>query len=232
MRPAYSALSCLKKVRSWFSSVEIIKLCSLSRNPFIRMCKLNPSRQVAAGLNKMNSKKFAKRMKDSGVSPVIATILMVAITVVLAAVLYVMVSGFTHSPGTANSAGLTSSNTAANTWTISVTSASSSNLPVSNLKITFSGSTVTYVTGSISESTGAIQYLSLVSAETVGTTAPASGTSYLEIQWGTTGTYLSVGDTVTLTLVTNGGALAAGSSLSGTTVGLYNTNSVLGSVTL
>ncbi|MDG6934889.1 MAG: type IV pilin, partial [Nitrososphaerota archaeon] len=53
----------------------------------------------------MNSKRFAKRMKDSGVSPVIATILMVAITVVLAAVLYVMVSGFTHSPGTANSAG-------------------------------------------------------------------------------------------------------------------------------
>ena len=41
----------------------------------------------------MNTKKMAKRLKDSGVSPVIATILMVAITVVLAAVLYVMVSG-------------------------------------------------------------------------------------------------------------------------------------------
>ena len=41
------------------------------------------------------------RMNDNAVSPVIATILMVAITVVLAAVLYVMVMGMTpdHSAG-------------------------------------------------------------------------------------------------------------------------------------
>ena len=37
---------------------------------------------------------------EEGVSPVIATILMVAITVVLAAVLYVMVSGLISGPGT------------------------------------------------------------------------------------------------------------------------------------
>lgn len=43
-----------------------------------------------------------------GVSPVIATILMVAITVVLAAVLYVMVTGLISSPtGTPKSMGLT-----------------------------------------------------------------------------------------------------------------------------
>ena len=42
----------------------------------------------------MNSKKFANRMKDSGVSPVIATILMVAITAVLAALLHPIVSRF------------------------------------------------------------------------------------------------------------------------------------------
>ena len=39
-------------------------------------------------------KKIYKKRKDDAVSPVIATILMVAITVVLAAVLYVMVIGF------------------------------------------------------------------------------------------------------------------------------------------
>src|SRR3970040_843400 len=40
------------------------------------------------------------RKDESAVSPVIATILMVAITVVLAAVLYVMVSGLISGPGT------------------------------------------------------------------------------------------------------------------------------------
>ncbi|TLZ43274.1 MAG: type IV pilin, partial [Methanobacteriota archaeon] len=39
------------------------------------------------------------REDDDAVSPVIATILMVAITVVLAAVLYVMVSGLITGPG-------------------------------------------------------------------------------------------------------------------------------------
>ena len=42
----------------------------------------------------------AIRKDRKAVSPVIATILMVAITVVLAAVLYVMVSGLTIGPGT------------------------------------------------------------------------------------------------------------------------------------
>src|SRR5438093_11212609 len=45
-----------------------------------------------------NSRRIRK--DESAVSPVIATILMVAITVVLAAVLYVMVSGLLTGPGT------------------------------------------------------------------------------------------------------------------------------------
>ncbi|MEE9236800.1 MAG: archaellin/type IV pilin N-terminal domain-containing protein [Thermoplasmata archaeon] len=43
--------------------------------------------------------KWAIRRDQKAVSPVIATILMVAITVVLAAVLYVMVSGLVQGPG-------------------------------------------------------------------------------------------------------------------------------------
>ncbi len=42
-----------------------------------------------------------RKKNKRGVSPIIATILLVAITVVLAAVLYVLISGLTHGPGTA-----------------------------------------------------------------------------------------------------------------------------------
>ncbi|MBX8640407.1 MAG: type IV pilin [Thermoplasmata archaeon] len=87
---------------------------------------------------------MAKRLKDSGVSPVIATILMVAITVVLAAVLYVMVSGFTHSPGTANSAGLTTTNNGAGSWTVTVDKVTVSNIALSGLKVVLNGTTYAY----------------------------------------------------------------------------------------
>ena len=166
----------------------------------------------------MNSKKFAKRMKDSGVSPVIATILMVAITVVLAAVLYVMVSGFTHSPGTAQSAGLNEqAGTATNSWTVTVSSVSASNIPVTGLKIVVTvGSntwTFPYVAG--------------------GTWTATSGSSLYPptlaySQQGTT--YLSAGDTFTIT--GSGSGSTATPSLVGATVTLYNGGSTLGSVSL
>ncbi|MCI4346535.1 MAG: type IV pilin [Thermoplasmata archaeon] len=44
------------------------------------------------------ARSFRKKNKR-GVSPIIATILLVAITVVLAAVLYILISGFTKGPG-------------------------------------------------------------------------------------------------------------------------------------
>src|SRR3990172_10504825 len=53
--------------------------------------------QAAGGQNMKNVRLIRK--DESAVSPVIATILMVAITVVLAAVLYVMVSGLISGPG-------------------------------------------------------------------------------------------------------------------------------------
>jgi archaeal type IV pilus assembly protein PilA len=42
-----------------------------------------------------------RKLNKRGVSPIIATILLVAITVVLAAVLYILISGFTKGPGNA-----------------------------------------------------------------------------------------------------------------------------------
>jgi archaeal type IV pilus assembly protein PilA len=45
------------------------------------------------------SKRSWRKAQKRAVSPIIATILLVAITVVLAAVLYVLISGLTHGPG-------------------------------------------------------------------------------------------------------------------------------------
>src|SRR4029077_16667981 len=66
-----------------------------------------------------------------GVSPIIATILLVAITVVLAAVLYILISGLTKGPGntplgTALAMGSPQAGTngTANTYTIAITPSS------------------------------------------------------------------------------------------------------------
>ncbi|HLM91550.1 MAG TPA: archaellin/type IV pilin N-terminal domain-containing protein [Thermoplasmata archaeon] len=45
------------------------------------------------------NKRSWRKARKRAVSPIIATILLVAITVVLAAVLYVLISGLTHGPG-------------------------------------------------------------------------------------------------------------------------------------
>jgi archaeal type IV pilus assembly protein PilA len=83
------------------------------------------------------------RKDEAAVSPVIATILMVAITVVLAAVLYVMVSGLITSPGankplvTFNAVSQASGNA-----TISIAGASQSASP-SNYKVNLQVGTTT-----------------------------------------------------------------------------------------
>ena len=162
----------------------------------------------------MNTKKMAKRLKDSGVSPVIATILMVAITVVLAAVLYVMVSGFTHSPGTANSAGLNEAQNAATNWTVSVSSVSSSNLGLTNMKIVVQNG-----------SAGSVSFTLVAGVGTHNITSPNGKGITVEfvVISGNSGTYLQAGDYFIIS-----GAYAT----SGNTVTLYDGGSTLGSVTL
>jgi flagellin-like protein len=78
------------------------------------------------------------RKDDKAVSPVIATILMVAITVVLAAVLYVMVSGLITGPGAQKPLVTFSSVTKVNavTWTFTVASAQPA-VAVSNYRVNF-----------------------------------------------------------------------------------------------
>ncbi len=73
----------------------------------------------------MNLKKtWEIRRKKEGVSPVIATILMVAITVVLAAVLYVMVMGFGGGNQSTPTASVTNVRNVAGNYTCTVQSIS------------------------------------------------------------------------------------------------------------
>jgi flagellin-like protein len=87
-------------------------------------------------------KKMWKMRKDkSAVSPVIATILMVAITVVLAAVLYVMVMGFGGSGGSTPTGGIAVTKVASNAngtsqYTVQVLSISSNNVQRTDVVIT------------------------------------------------------------------------------------------------
>jgi archaeal type IV pilus assembly protein PilA len=99
-------------------------------------------------------KKMWKIRKDkSAVSPVIATILMVAITVVLAAVLYVMVMGFGNGGGSTPAASLRSESTGtAHQYKITVLSVSTTTMLYSNIAIVNSG-THTGITPAVAGST-------------------------------------------------------------------------------
>ena len=81
--------------------------------------------------------KLKKSMKNrSAVSPVIATILMVAITVVLAAVLYVMVMGFGDNPANNATGALdTAKYVDAKTYKVDVVSISSSEVMIKDCKV-------------------------------------------------------------------------------------------------
>lgn len=95
--------------------------------------------------------------EDKAVSPIIATILLIAITVVLAATLYTVLGGFTSGLSTSGSA--TVSGTFANTttnvksgyqYTFSVSSSSSGGISISSLELKFTNGTGTFTTGALS----------------------------------------------------------------------------------
>ena len=92
-------------------------------------------------------KLMRKNWKDrKGVSPVIATILMVAITVVLAAVLYVMVMGFGGDSDATPKVALTKVDDGAGLYTISVVSVSGGSIDIEKVKVAYSPTNlVTYV---------------------------------------------------------------------------------------
>ncbi len=103
---------------------------------------------------KLNGLKPVIQKRDEAVSPIIATILLVAITVILASTLYLALGGFFSAKTSAvPSATLTVSNTSNSTsptYSITIGGLSSNNLPITSVEvqIVFSGTTVTFTLSS------------------------------------------------------------------------------------
>ena len=97
------------------------------------------------------------KKEDKAVSPIIATILLIAITVVLAATLYTVLGGFTSGLSTSGSATLsgTFANTSASAsanhyeYSFSVSSSSSGGISLSSLELKFVNGTGTFTTSAL-----------------------------------------------------------------------------------
>ena len=145
--------------------------------------------------------------KDKGVSPIIATILLVAITVILASTLYLALGGFfSHTASAAPSASISATNTTTAvsgtsatpnvyTYTIGIGSISSSNIPWSSTEwsVTINGAVYT-----------AIWSTNEWTVSPTGTGAPTSVTVSAP-----SGTYVT-GATLSLTITYAAGTLASG----------------------
>src|SRR5205809_8110828 len=145
---------------------------------------------AAKAARKDYTMKSVIRKDEAAVSPVIATILMVAITVVLAAVLYVMVSGLITPVGGNKPLVTFSSVTKVNavTWTFSIASAQPT-VAQSNYKVNFG----------IGTNTGTVQNMGTNGANVTVTVAGATPAS-VGVKWtdlGGTGT-VKGGDIITI----------------------------------
>ncbi len=161
--------------------------------------------------------------KKKGVSPVIATILMVAITVVLAGVLYVMVLGFTHGgPGTTIAIGFGSPYAA----TTDSSGGISEVVPVTGASNTIYLSSIGFkITAANGTNMGAASYTYTTATGTAYTYTPGTGWSA-----GASTVAVSSGATVTIN-----GAKVSGSNLAGYTLEVFALSSgvsVSGSVSL
>ena len=128
--------------------------------------------------------------EDKAVSPIIATILLIAITVVLAATLYTVLGGFTSGLSTSGSATLngtfanTTSNTSSYSYTFSISSSSSGGISLSSLELKFTNATGTFTITSLVS--GSQTYNSQGSNPEVNYTINIAGLSGGKVVAGTT----------------------------------------------
>jgi len=136
------------------------------------------------------------------VSPIIATILLVAITVVLAAVLYILISGLTKGPGntplgTALAVGMPVSSGGGTVYTMTITPSSGLTPASLNFEVTSSSGTILASGTSIQivgpNGCGLATYTFSTNAWAAGGTLPAC------VPAGTTTTILSSGEQFQLT---------------------------------
>ena len=138
--------------------------------------------------------------KDKAVSPIIATILLVAITVILASTLYLALGGFfSHSSTAAPTAsvGVTNSTTSSGFEYVVSVGTPSSTVPLSSviLKITFSNGVV----GSTGALTNGSQYVNFTKGTTI--TGTPSG-NYVTVSVSPTTGNIGPGVTITITTST------------------------------
>ena len=163
---------------------------------------------------KLNGLKPVIQKRDEAVSPIIATILLVAITVILASTLYLALGGFFSAKTSAvPSATLTVSNTSTSTsptYSITIGGLSSNNLPITSVEvqIVFSGTTVTFTLSSSTWTTTTTQ----PTGNTYALNGPTTGSL-------TNGAVFTVSDTTTAAIfpttfvlvdtATNGGTMGS-----------------------
>ena len=166
------------------------------------------------------------KMKNDAVSPVIATILMVAITVVLAAVLYVMVMGFTPSGGGTPTLAFSSAAKGASTTEIMTFGPASKDVKPTDIKIVIlnmtTGATTASLTYTFSSDSVTPQTLTKVGAGTIctsitytdlGADSKVSSGDFLTIQWGGAGAG-SFSYKVQIVYIATGGTTSPGTSFS------------------
>ncbi len=163
-------------------------------------------------------KTWAIRKDSEAVSPVIATILMVAITVVLAAVLYVMVLGF-GGTSTTTPAATYSKATIAGGQQINIVSITKTDVPWDDVKVQLSDSASTFwewdpttaaltATGAVTAQLGAQThgYAVFCNVTDVGGNGFVSGTDYLKV----TGAFPAGSYTLALIYVVTGEKMGTG----------------------
>ncbi len=169
---------------------------------------------------KLNGLKPVIQKRDEAVSPIIATILLVAITVILASTLYLALGGFfSHTSTAAPTASISATNTTTSagtyTYTIGIGSISSATIPWSSTEwaITINGTvyTVSWTSGSSDWKT-----LSPTTGPTSVTVSSPSGTYVTGATLSLTITYATVapGPITTLAFTdtgTNGGQMGTAS---------------------
>ncbi len=180
-------------------------------------------------------RKKAKR----GVSPIIATILLVAITVVLAAVLYVLISGLTKGPGNTpigsalavSSATASTGGTGATAWyneTISIQTASSGVTANSiKLQLVTSGGQIsgTTFTGTLVDVSGCqVAFYQVANGWTATLGTYPAGVAHSNLCASLTATsQISSGDQLVIETTSTGGSLSgAGNSLNIIGTGSYS----------
>ncbi len=147
------------------------------------------------------SQKWRKN-RNRGVSPIIATILLVAITVVLAAVLYVLISGLTGSTAAAPIAlapAVTGSGGSGTTWYVAVSLAPSATVTTTQFGLKVTNTTATQGTGAKAGTNCVVGY----TPYTAGTTCTGTTGKWYAVLTNATGGIVAIYSGTTATWSTS-----------------------------